>query len=898
MPESVLVLGSGPIQIGQAGEFDYAGAQALKALKERGFRTLLLNSNLASAQTLGVFADRVFALPLTPASVQAILASETPIGVLAGFGGQSALNLALELDQAGLLKRLPLLGTALETLMICEDRLKFFRFCQNLGLPVPKTYVLSDLSAFNSELNATDAFPLLQRKSFALGGQGAVFYPNLAALWADPGLKDRLNPAALLNAPLLLEEDLRGWQEIEFEVLADAAGNQLVVCATENIDPMGIHTGDSYVVTPPMTLSDASYFGLRAAALKLVSALKLVGECNVQFAYHPKSDAFRLIELNPRLSRSSALASKATGYPIAYVAAQLALGGLLPDIVNPLTGVTSCFFEPALDYVVVKAPRWQFDKFPGADRHLGPEMKSIGENMGIGEDFASAFAKAWALTQTQKLPHGANGSNWSMTALRQELACPTDLRMSALFAALEQGLPLAEIEALTGFSGWFLQAFRDLAPRLKTGHLGFWGFRQIDTLAGEFQAQTAYLYRGQALEFTFGPGPWVLILGSGPYGIGCSVEFDYCCVSAIYALQAAGYKVAMMNSNPETLSTDCDLADALIFEPLLPESLNAVMAALRPVGVLASLGGQTPQNLLQVLPRHWPFWGTPVGQILKAENRLAFALALDQLQIPQAPWAKVTSLADALAFGQKVGYPLIYRPGFVLGGGGMQVIENAQALEKWGDHLQLNGPLPRTEGALLNRFLAEAKEFELDGIARLGQLEYYLFSENLEPSGIHSGDSHHVFPAQSLSPEVRAQALTYALKLAQSFELHGLFNLQFFYHQGAVLLIEANLRASRNLPFLSHVSGQNLVSLAIERLLASAPLAEAPVEISADQVGIRVPTFSWERMVGAKRELGVEMKATGEFCLLADSFDNVLQLCYNLPDFCAFTPSWRLSKGE
>jgi carbamoyl-phosphate synthase large subunit len=519
-------------------------------------------------------------------------------------------------------------------------------------------------------------------------------------------------------------------------------------------------------------------------------------------------------------------------------------------------------------------------------------MKSIGENMGIGEDFASAFAKAWALTQTQDLPH------WSMSALRQELACPTDLRMSALFSALEQGMPLADIEALTGISAWFLQAFKTLAPKLKTGHLGFWGFRQIDTLAGEFPAQTAYLYGGQALEYTFGPGPWVLILGSGPYGIGSSVEFDYCCVSAIYALQSEGYKVALFNSNPETLSTDCDLADALIFEPLLPESLNAVMAALRPVGIVASLGGQRPQNLLQVLPRHWPFWGTPVGQILRAENRLAFALALDELQIPQAPWSKVTSLAEALAFGEKVGYPLIYRPAFVLGGGGMRVIENAQALDKLGGLLQIHGPLPRTEGALLNRFLAEAKEFELDGIARLGQLEYYLFSENIEPSGIHSGDSQHVFPAQSLSPETRAQALAYALKLAKSFELHGLFNLQFFYHQGAVLLIEANLRASRNLPFLSHVSRQNLVKLAITRMLANTDLAKAPVEISADQVGIRVPTFSWQRMRGAKRELGVEMKATGEFCLLADSFENVLQLCYNFPDFCAFTPSWCLSKGE
>jgi len=855
-PLPILVLGSGPIQIGQAGEFDYAGAQALKALKERGFRTLLLNPNLASAQTLPSFADRVFVLPLTVESIQAIVAAERPIGLLAGFGGQSALNLALALEQTDL--DLPVLGTSLATVRRCEDRQAFLQLCISLALPTPCAHLIPAGSRREDLLGLN--FPLLHRRSFALGGQGARFYPDLASFWAtwEPHLQ---------NTPCLLEEDLSHWQEIEFEVMRDAVGNSLVVCALENIDPMGIHTGDSYVVAPPMTLSNDPYFALRAAALDLVNALDLIGECNVQFAWQPESGAFRVIELNPRLSRSSALASKATGYPIAYVAARLALGDLLPEIVNPLTGLTSCFFEPALDYVVVKAPRWQFEPFPGASRRLGPEMKSIGESMGIAEDFSTAFAKAWAMTQASQPSYPAT---WPMNRLREELARPSDQRMCAVFAAFQQGLKQEEIQALTGISSWFLSQFeamsQDFYPSFKWPHYCCWGLRQIDCLAGEFPACSPYLYLSPMAEFHFGEGPWVLVLGSGPYGIGSSVEFDFCIVSGVQALQAAGYRVAVLNANPETLSSDYDLADALIFEPLIPESITAVVAALRPVGILASLGGQVPQNLLAVLPQHWPFWGTPVAQIRRAENRLSFAMTLDQLSLPQPPWSRTDNVASALAFGEKVGYPLIFRTAHVLGGGGMAVLEDPEALKS---HFETG--LSDLNGALLNRFLPEAREFELDGIARSGQLAYYLFSENVENAGIHSGDSHHLFPALQLTESERSQALNMAIRLVSAFEISGLFNLQFLSLEGRVLIIEANLRASRNLPFLSHVAGQNLIALAIRQLLSPTPLVDAPLEIPAQHVGIRAPAFSWPAMAGHEPILGVVMKATGEFCALAES---------------------------
>ncbi|MGE3724149.1 MAG: ATP-grasp domain-containing protein [Candidatus Sericytochromatia bacterium] len=539
----------------------------------------------------------------------------------------------------------------------------------------------------------------------------------------------------------------------------------------------------------------------------------------------------------------------------------------MPEIVNPLTGLTSCFFEPALDYVVVKAPRWQFENFPGASRRLGPEMKSIGESMGIAEDFSTAFAKAWAMTQGSQLSYPAN---WPMNRLREELAQPSDQRMRALFAAFQQGLKLEEIQALTGISSWFLCQFEAMShqfyPTFKWPHFCSWGLRQIDSLAGEFPACSPYLYLSPFAEFHFGAGPWVLVLGSGPYGIGSSVEFDFCCVSGVQALQAAGYRVAMLNANPETLSSDYDLADALIFEPLLPESINAVVAALRPVGILASLGGQVPQNLLAVLPQHWPFWGTPLGQIRRAENRLSFALALDQLSLPQPPWSRADNLASALAFGEKVGYPLIFRSACVLGGSGMAVIADPEALKS-----HFESRLIDLNGALLNRFLPEAREFEIDGIARSGQLEYYLFSENVENAGIHSGDSHHLFPALQLSETERSQALDLATRLVHAFEISGLFNLQFLSLEGQVLVLEANLRASRNLPFLSHVCGQNLIALAITRLLSPTPLLSAPIEISAQQVGIRAPSFSWHSMVGHEPVLGVVMKATGEFCALAES---------------------------
>ena len=852
--ESVLILGSGPIQIGQAGEFDYAGAQALKACKEEGLRTLLLNPNVASVQTRPEFADRVFAWPLDLQSVKDIVALEQPAAYLASFGGQSALNLALEIDQCPALATLKCLGTALESVRQSEDRQRFAETCTALGLSVPRRFCFDSQAALKAALPDL-VFPLVYRADYALGGLNA-------RRWDKAKAEAALNSAKTLW-PLVLEEDLTGWKEIEYEVMRDQSGDVLVVCALENIDPMGIHTGDSYVVAPPQSLSQSDYFRLRAAAITLVEALHLIGECNVQFALHPTGQDFRVIELNPRLSRSSALASKATGYPIAYCAAKLALGKTLREIPNPITRQSHCFFEPALDYVVLKAPRWDFSPFDQVDRRLGLQMKSIGETMGIGSDFQEALSKIWPHN------HDFDGVSLSFEDLRHALKEPDDLRLLVLAEALRRHIALSDLNRWTGIAPWFLEQIRQWVLNQKSPQKEDVGvLRQIDTLAGEMPAQTPYLYfteQSDYEEYDFAGNNWVILPGSGPYGIGSSLEFDFCCVSAVRALQQAGYRLVVVNQNPETVSTDYDLPDVLICEAANLNNLRAVMEKSQACGVLLSCSGQLPHQLLPDLPADWPYWGTPRSQILRAENRLHFAQSLQAHGIAQAPWCQPRDLEQLQTFASEQGYPLIYRPGFVLGGQQMQVLHDRHSLAQ----LKVF-----SDSALVNRLLEQAQEFELDAVALHGEIQCYAFSENLQVGGIHSGDSWHQFPVQTLSNRVLKTALEMAQKVCQIFAVSGPFNLQYLWHQQQIYVIEANLRASRNIPFLTQMTGVNLVEEAMCYLCGQKETG-APRELTTDRVGLRLPVFSWARLPGATQELGVKMQSTGEACLSAEDHEQL-----------------------
>jgi len=877
--QRLLLIGSGPIEIGQAGEFDYAGAQALKALKQAGHFTLLMNPNLASVQTRPEYCDQLLPLALSPEQLRRVLQQEKPDALLLGFGGQQALNLALALESSGDLT-VPLLGTPLAGIRQSEDRQAFAALCEALALPTAPAWCFADRPALAAELD-TLLFPLLLRQPYALGGYQARFFESACALWQ-----------AELSFPLRLEADLRGWQELEFEVLRDSVGQQIVVCALENIDPLGIHTGDSYVVAPPQTLSNPVYFALRAAALRITAALGLIGEGNVQFALAPDHSRWLLVEVNARLSRSAALAAKATGYPVAWVAARLALGERLDQIPYPLHPTQSCLFEPTLDYLVLKAPRWDFERFAGASRRLGPQMQSTGEGLGFGSDFAAAFSQlaeslAWAVWQGDD------------TALAAELQSPSDRRLPALLSALQRGWPLSRLQALTGIHPWFLARLQDWLQQKEPVRPPAAGtLQRIDSQAGAADVHAAdtraplWLERAHLgamtlplpadeIHFDSSP-PWLLLPGAGPYGIGTSIEFDFCTVSAIRRLQSHGYRVALFHDNPETVSSDSDLADAMIFAPVSAAVLQTLYQRIQPLGLLLSCSGQRPHQLLQALPPalrdSLPIWGTAAAGILQAEDRQAFARRLEQLQLPQPAWTAASQLEAALAFGERVGYPLIYRPGFVLGGERMQRLEHPDQLRSlW----QAAGADRAQQSAVLNQWMPEALEFELDGLAWQGQLQCLIWSENLEPAGIHSGDSHHMLPVQRLPPAVLQQAQHMAQSLVAAWPVHGLFNLQFLWHQPSqgLMIMEANLRASRNLPFLSHVTGVNLVERAMDLLCgATAPQTGPPEVIAPRQAGLRCPHFSGQRIDGADSTGtgGVQMRATGESVILAPTLSSAL----------------------
>ncbi|HGY54959.1 MAG TPA: carbamoyl-phosphate synthase (glutamine-hydrolyzing) large subunit [Caldithrix abyssi] len=909
--KKVLILGSAALKIGEAGEFDYSGSQAIKALKEEGVFTVLVNPNIATIQTSEHLADRVYFLPVTVDFVEQIIDKEKPDAILLSFGGQTALNTGLALYEKGVLDKykVAVLGTPVQTIIDTEDRQRFIQRLDEIGVKTAR----SDTATTVKEAAAIAAdigYPVMVRVAYALGGLGSGICRN------EDELKERAGKA-LSHAPqILIEEYLTGWKEIEYEVVRDRADNCITVCNMENFDPMGIHTGESIVVAPSQTLSNSEYHKLRSIAIKVIRHLGIVGECNIQYALDPHSEDYRVIEVNARLSRSSALASKATGYPLAFVAAKLALGYTLPELKNSITKETSAFFEPALDYVVVKIPRWDLKKFRLVSRKIGSGMKSVGEIMAIGRHFEEALQKGLRMLETGAYGLVAN-DNFTFENITEELRSPTEERIFAIVQAFQQGFTIDEIHELSHIDKWFLNKLQkvvDISHRL--GHFkhqipeegllkeakqaGFSDkqiarlcaldekqvrkqrhhsgllpvIRQIDTLAAEYPAQTNYLYltyNGQEDDVTAPDGEAILVLGSGAYRIGSSVEFDWCCVSAARSLQGLGYRTIMLNYNPETVSTDYDQSDMLIFDEISLESVCDIFKKLNPRGVIISMGGQIPNNLAVGLDEAGiPILGTSAEHIDSAENRHKFSTLLDKIGVDQPVWKELSSTGEALAFAQKVGYPVLVRPSYVLSGAAMAVASNDEELLKY---LQKAVTLSPEQPTVISKFLQNAKEIELDAVAREGEIVAYAISEHVENAGVHSGDATLVFPPQRLYLETIRRIRDIAARIARALKIHGPFNIQFIARQNEVKVIECNLRASRSFPFVSKILKINFIDIATQVMMGRdiQPPQRSAFEIN--YVGVKAPQFSFTRLIGADPVLGVEMTSTGEVACLGDDFD-------------------------
>src|SRR5438067_3667601 len=909
-PSKVLLLGSGALKIGEAGEFDYSGSQALKALQEEGVEVVLVNPNIATVQTGPELADRVYFLPVDPSFVRRVIEREWPEGILLSFGGQTALNCGLALWRDGTLATygVRVLGTPPQTIEATEDRDLFVRRLAEIGVQTPRSQAVTTV-ADAVRVGRTIGFPVILRAAFALGGEGS------GVAYGEDELRE-LAQRALARAPqVLIEEYLAGWKEIEYEVVRDRMDNCITVCNMENFDPMGVHTGESIVVAPSQTLTNDEYQLLRSVAIKVIRHLGVVGECNIQFALDPRGSGYRVIEVNARLSRSSALASKATGYPLATIAAKLALGYTLPELPNAVTGQTSACFEPALDYVVVKYPRWDLDKFRRVDTTLGSSMKSVGEVMAIGRTFEAALQKA-----VRMLGYGYNGLGTPADALAGEqlpdertdeeaLARPTPERLFNIAAALRRGTAPARIAELTGIDRWFIERIADVVAcerelaansdgaldaaalrRYKTA--GFSDRRlaallrrterdvraqrrrdgvmpvtkSIDTLAAEYPAQTNYLYmtygdRYSDVEPAAATDPKkIMILGSGPYRIGSSVEFDWCTVTAATTLRARGYSVIMVNNNPETVSTDYDICDKLYFEELSLERVRDIYEVERPAWVVLSMGGQTPNNLALALHAEGiPVLGTSPLSIDRAEDRHKFSGLLDELGIDQPPWAELATLEQAEGFAERAGYPVLVRPSYVLSGSAMNVAYNGAQLHEYLRRARVSSDHP----IVISKFMQGAKEIEIDAVAQGGKLVIYALSEHVENAGVHSGDSTVMVPPQRLYLDTMRQVKRLAKRLAAALDITGPFNIQLLAQEGRVQVIELNLRASRSFPFVSKVTGYNFVEIAVRAMLGE-DVAGTYQTVDLDYVGVKAPQFSFSRLKGADPILRVEMASTGE----------------------------------
>ncbi|RMG63633.1 MAG: carbamoyl-phosphate synthase (glutamine-hydrolyzing) large subunit [Calditrichaeota bacterium] len=926
LPEKLVILGSAALKIGEAGEFDYSGSQAIKAFKEEGIQVVLVNPNIATIQTSEHLADRVYFLPVDPYFVEKVLERERPQAIALSFGGQTALNCGLALHQSGVLDRLGIavLGTPIKTVADTEDRQRFVQRLREIGVCFARSQAADSVQAALAVAEQL-GYPVIVRVAYALGGLGS-------GICRTPRELEQLAGRALNYAPqVLVEEYLEGWKEIEYEVVRDRFDNCITVCNMENLDPMGIHTGESVVVAPSQTLNNRQYHLLREVAIRVIRHLGVVGECNIQFALSPHSDEYRIIEVNARLSRSSALASKATGYPLAFVAAKLALGYGLPELTNAVTGTTRAFFEPALDYVVVKLPRWDLKKFRRVSRKLGSGMKSVGEVMAIGRTFEEALQKGLRMLETGAQGLVANPP-FQWDDLSQELSQPTEERIFAIAEAFRAGFTVDRVHELTHIDRWFLfriqqvvamaealaalpleaipepllraakqRGFSDKQIAVLTGStqeavrrrrhaLGIRPVvKQIDTLAAEFPARTNYLYltyNGVTDDVSGPMEKLVVLLGSGAYRIGSSVEFDWCCVSAGRSLREQGYRTLMLNYNPETVSTDYDEFDVLVFDEIRLETILELWEKFSPQGVLISMGGQIPNNLAMDLAANGiPLLGTSAENIDRAENRRKFSALLDELGISQPPWAELTSLAQASQFAREVGYPVLVRPSYVLSGAAMAVASNDQELARY---LQRAAEVSPEHPVVLSKFLENAKEIEYDGVACEGEILAHAISEHVENAGVHSGDATLVIPPQRTYLETIRQIRAIAGKIARALQIHGPFNIQFIARENTVMVIECNLRASRSFPFVSKILGQNLVDLATRVMLGQRPAAGNGNWYDLDYVGVKAPQFSFTRLEGADPTLGVEMASTGEVACLGRDFNEaflkaLLSVGFRLP---------------
>lgn len=934
--DKVLLLGSGALKIGEAGEFDYSGSQALKAMKEEGIETVLINPNIATVQTSEGVADKIYFLPVTPFFVEEVIKKERPQGVLLAFGGQTALNCGVELYKEGVFDKynVKVLGTPVQAIMDTEDRDLFVKKLDQINVKTIKSHAVKNIpEARNAASNL--GYPVIVRAAYALGGMGSGFCDNQEEL-------DQLCEKAFSYSPqVLVEKSLKGWKEIEYEVVRDSYNNCVTVCNMENFDPLGIHTGESIVVAPSQTLTNSEYHLLRELSINIVRHIGVVGECNVQFAFDPDSEDYRVIEVNARLSRSSALASKATGYPLAFVAAKLGLGYGLFDLKNSVTKTTPAFFEPALDYIVCKIPRWDLSKFQGVSREIGSSMKSVGEVMSIGRSFEEAIQKGLRM-----IGQGAHGfvANKEIVvddidgALRE----PTDNRIFVISKAFNQGYSVEQIHQLTHIDKWFLYKLlnihntsNELALLNDTGELsddlllrskkqGFSDFqigrlifkdtidpdisslqirnfrknrgvipvvKQIDTLAAEFPALTNYLYltyNGIQNDVEYkGDHRSIVVLGSGAYRIGSSVEFDWCSVNALQTIRECGWRGVMINYNPETVSTDYDMCDRLYFDELTYERVLDIYELENPHGVIVSVGGQIPNNLALKLDKAGVnLLGTDAKRIDNAEDRHKFSMMLDNLKIDQPRWKELSSMNDVYDFVNVVGFPVLVRPSYVLSGAAMNVCSNNSELEEF---LKLAANVSKKHPVVVSEFIENAKEIELDAVADNGKIISYAISEHIEFAGVHSGDATIQFPPQKLYVETARRIKKIARKICEALSITGPFNIQFLAKENDIKVIECNLRASRSFPFVSKVSKINFINLATKAMIGEPYVIPSKSSFDLDYVGIKASQFSFSRLQKADPVLGVDMASTGEVgCIGDDSNEAVLKsmlsVGYKIPE--------------
>lgn len=934
--KKALLLGSGALKIGEAGEFDYSGSQALKALKEEGIYTVLINPNIATVQTSEGVADKVYFLPVTPEFVEKVIEKERPDGLLLAFGGQTALNCGVALHKSGVLKKygIQVLGTPVEAIMDTEDRDLFVQRLSEISVKTIKSHAVTNVEDAK-KVAAELGYPVIVRAAYALGGLGSGFCDN------EPEIEALATKSFTVSPQVLVEKSLKGWKEIEFEVVRDRFDNCMAICNMENFDPLGIHTGESIVVAPCQTLSNSELSKLRDLAIRIVRHVGIVGECNIQYALDPQSEDYRVIEINARLSRSSALASKATGYPLAFIAAKLGLGYALSDLKNSVTKITTACFEPAIDYVVCKIPRWDLGKFKGVSREIGSSMKSVGEIMAIGRNFEETIQKG--LRMIGQGMHGFVGNkDLNVTDIDHELTNPTDKRIFVIAEAFKKGYSVDRIHSLTMIDKWFLYKLEDIVdidneleqyssledlPRellLEAKKRGFSDLqiaklvlksdvyqmeknlrkvrefrkglgivpyvKQIDTLAAEYPALTNYLYmtyNGSSHDVEFKKdGNSVIVLGSGAYRIGSSVEFDWCSVSAINTIRKQGMRSIMINYNPETVSTDYDMCDRLFFDELTLERVLDIVELESPKGVVISTGGQIPQNLAMRLTEYdVPILGTKPEDIDRAEDRHKFGAMCDANGIDQPRWMELTSMDEIFRFADEVGFPLLIRPSYVLSGAAMNVVSNKDELEHF---LKLATEVSVLHPVVVTEFIENAKEIDFDAVARDGEILIYAISEHVEFAGVHSGDATMVFPAQRLYIETVRRIKKIARQVASELKITGPFNMQVMAKNNSIKVIECNLRASRSFPFVSKVLKVNFIDIATKVMLGLDPEVPSKSAFDLDYVGVKASQFSFNRLQKADPVLGVEMASTGEVGCIGENYyetilKSMLSVGYRIP---------------